>query len=73
MKCPFLEEILVAFCNACKVKKMIPKNNFGVHNACEGHFEECELYKEFIAHTELKKEETMAPEAHSDIRASGFM
>jgi glycine cleavage system H lipoate-binding protein len=70
MKCPFLEEIMVAFCNACKVKKMVPKNNFGIHNACEGRFEECEVYKEFIAHNEHKKEVIMAPEASSDVRAS---
>jgi glycine cleavage system H lipoate-binding protein len=70
MKCPFLEEMIVAFCNACKVKKMVPKNNFGVHNACEGRFEECAIYREFIAHSEHNKEETMAPEAGSDVRAS---
>lgn len=70
MKCPFLEEILVAFCNACKVKKMVPKNTFGIYNACEGRFEECAIYREFIVHNEHKKEEIMAPQARSDVRAS---
>lgn len=70
MKCPFLEEIVVAFCNACKVKKMVPKNTFGVHNACEGRFDECAVYQEFLAHNVHRKEESMVPDTSSDVRAS---
>ena len=59
MKCPFLEEILVAYCNACKVKKMVPKGDPALQNKCDAHYQECAVYQEFMAHNE--KEETITP------------
>jgi glycine cleavage system H lipoate-binding protein len=59
MKCPFLEEIIVAYCNACKVKKMVPQGNPALPNKCDAHYEDCAVYQEFMAHN--AKEETMTP------------
>lgn len=59
MKCPFLEEIIVAYCNACKVKKMVPQGNPALPNKCDAHYDECAVYQEFMAHN--AKEETMTP------------
>ena len=59
MKCPFLEEIMVAYCNACKVKKMIPAGNPALPHKCNAHYDECAVYQEFMAKN--AKEETMTP------------
>jgi glycine cleavage system H lipoate-binding protein len=61
MKCPFLEEIMVAYCNACKIKKMIPKGDPALLNKCDVHYHECGVYQEFVGNSE--KEVTMPPQA----------
>jgi glycine cleavage system H lipoate-binding protein len=58
MKCPFLEEIMVAYCTACKVKKMLPKDNLAVQNPCEVDYRNCPIYKDFLSGN--KKERKMA-------------
>jgi glycine cleavage system H lipoate-binding protein len=60
MKCPFLEEIMVAYCNACKVKKMIPKGDPALQNKCDVHYHDCGVYQEFVGYSE--KEEFMPPQ-----------
>ncbi len=49
MRCPFFEEILVAFCRAYPVKKMVPSDRLQANCICtrEG-FEECPLFREII-------------------------
>lgn len=58
MKCPFLEEIMVAYCTACKVKKMLPKDNLALQNPCEVDYNDCPIYQEFLSGQE--KERKMA-------------
>ncbi|MEO0094308.1 MAG: glycine cleavage system protein H [candidate division WOR-3 bacterium] len=61
MKCPFLEEILVQYCTACPVKKMLPKDRLIETNPCEANYNDCPIYKEFLAKEEkFKKERKMA-------------
>ncbi len=50
MRCPFFEEVLVAFCRAYPVKKMVPSDRIQAHSVCtcEG-FEECPMFKEVMA------------------------
>lgn len=61
MKCPFLEEVLVQYCTACAMKKMLPKDRLVERNPCEADYSECLIYKEFLAKKEdLKKERKMA-------------
>jgi hypothetical protein len=46
MTCPFLEEIVVRYCKACSVKKMIPSSSLTSESKCFKNFEECPLFKE---------------------------
>lgn len=50
MRCPFFEEVLVAFCRAYPVKKMVPSDRLQANCicTCEG-FEECPLFREVMA------------------------
>ena len=56
IRCPFFEEILVAFCRAFPVKKMIPSDRMNVNCVCthEG-FEDCALFREVMAKVEGMK------------------
>jgi hypothetical protein len=53
MRCPFFEEVLVAFCRAYPVKKMVPSDRLQANCicTCEG-FEDCPLFREVMARLE---------------------
>lgn len=53
IRCPFFEEVLVAFCRAFPVRKMIPSNRMNANCVCahEG-FEDCALFREVMAKVE---------------------
>lgn len=68
MKCPFLEELMVAFCKACKVKKMIPREQLTLQNPCEADYYSCPIFQEFLA--SQKKEEIMAQEVKQENKSS---
>ncbi len=53
MRCPFFEEVLVAFCRAYPVRKMVPSDRVQANCicTCEG-FEECPLFREVMARIE---------------------
>lgn len=50
MRCPFFEEIVVAFCRAYPVKKMVPSDRIQANCVCthEG-FEDCAMFREIMA------------------------
>ena len=49
MRCPFFEEIVVAFCRAYPVKKMVPSDRIQANCVCtrEG-FEDCAMFREIM-------------------------
>ena len=53
IRCPFFEEVLVAFCRAYPIKKMIPSDRLQANCICtrEG-FEDCPLFREVMAKLE---------------------
>ncbi len=57
MKCPFLEEVLVQYCTACAVKKMLPKDRLVAENPCEVNYSDCPIYKDFLAKGQKEKKE----------------
>ncbi|MGQ9663802.1 MAG: glycine cleavage system protein H [bacterium] len=57
MRCPFLEEVLVQYCTACAVKKMLPKDRLMAENPCEADYNDCPVYKEFLAKGQKEKKE----------------
>ncbi len=67
-KCQFLEELSMVFCNACKTRKMLPRDQLVAQNACEGNFEDCLIYREFLS--SQTKEEDMLSEVVQDSETS---
>ncbi len=66
IRCPFFEEVLVAFCRAYPVKKMVPSDRLQANCICSSKgFDDCPLFREVMARLEGAKaaaEETRAPE-----------
>jgi hypothetical protein len=50
MSCPFLREIVMAYCSAYPVKKMVPKDRMTEKCACTcDDFSACSLFRELMA------------------------
>jgi hypothetical protein len=50
MSCPHLKEVVMLFCRAYPVKKMVPLDRLASANPClGGDFEQCPLYQEVLA------------------------
>ncbi len=53
MRCPFFEEVLVAFCRAYPVKKMVPSDRIQANCVCTNEeFDDCPLFREIMAKVE---------------------
>ncbi len=67
MRCPFFEEVLVAFCRAFPVKKMVPSGRLQADCLCtREEFDDCPLFREVMARVEgakLAASETVPPPA----------
>jgi hypothetical protein len=52
MGCPYLEEVVMLFCRAYPVKKLLPRDRITTASPClsEG-FESCPLFRELLART----------------------
>jgi len=49
MRCPFFEEVMVAYCRAYPVKKMVPSDRLQSNCVCTGQeFENCGLFREIM-------------------------
>lgn len=46
MSCPFLEEIIVRYCKACEVKKMIPASALHNESPCAEDYSRCQLFQD---------------------------
>lgn len=62
MNCPFLEEIMVKYCKACDIRKMLPTDSIVPQNPCEGQYDRCVVYQE-ILNKSKKSEEAKMTEA----------
>ncbi len=63
MRCPFFEEVVVAFCRAYPVKKMVPSDRIQADCICTCEtFTDCPLFQEIMA----KVEGTHAKKAELD-------
>lgn len=50
MDCPYLEEVVMVFCRAYPVKKLVPRNRLAAIGPCQGgSFEACPLYRELLS------------------------
>ncbi len=50
MSCPYLKEVVMLFCQAYPVKKMVPLDRLASGDPCLGKdFSQCPLFKELVA------------------------
>jgi hypothetical protein len=49
MACPYLKEVVMLFCDAYCIKKMLPLDRIATANPCLGEFGSCPLFKEVMA------------------------
>ena len=58
MSCPYLKEVVMLFCQAYPVKKMVPLDRLASGDPCLGKdFSQCPMFKELVAR--LQAAETM--------------
>jgi hypothetical protein len=68
MSCPYLKEVVMLFCRACAVKKMVPLDRIASASPCLTHdFESCPFYREVMAKlVNQGSESPVAPVSRSD-------
>ncbi len=50
MDCPYLEDVVMVFCRAYPVRKLVPRNRLAASGPCQGPgFEGCPLYRELLS------------------------
>ena len=49
MACPHLKEVVMLFCDAYPMKKMLPLDRIATANPCLGEYQSCPLFKELMA------------------------
>lgn len=53
MSCPYLKEVVMLYCDACVLKKMLPLDRLVSATPCLAQdFRQCPLFREAVAHTE---------------------
>jgi hypothetical protein len=58
MGCPYLEEVVMVFCRAYPVKKLIPRSRSMTNSACQGNgFGRCPFFQEVTARPDAAGEE----------------
>jgi hypothetical protein len=62
MSCPYLKEVVMLFCQAYPVKKMIPLDRLASADPCLGKdFSQCPLFKELVARLQAAEEMPRRP------------
>ena len=64
MACPHLREVVMLFCDACPIKKMLPLDRIATANPCLGDFQACPLFKELMSDLLAARH---APPAHAAV------
>jgi len=49
MACPHLKEVVMLFCDAYPLKKMLPLDRIATADPCLGHFHGCPVFREAMA------------------------
>jgi len=57
MSCPYLKEVVMLFCQAYPIKKMVPLDRLASADPCLGKdFAQCPLFKELVARLQAAEE-----------------
>ena len=75
MSCPYLKEVVMLYCQAYPVKKLVPLDRIASADPCLGHdYEACPLFKDVLtrlrAHSQPAGAAAPAPDALA--RREGF-
>lgn len=72
MSCPYLKEVVMLYCQAYPVKKLIPLDRIASADPCLGvDFEACPLFKDVIAKMRANSQPTESP-PHPPVRKEVF-
>ena len=70
MSCPYLKEVVMLFCRAYPVKKMVPLEHLASADPCLGRdFEQCAQFRELMARLRAAQDESQplsAKKTHRD-------
>jgi hypothetical protein len=62
MRCPFFEEVVVAFCRAYPVKKMVPSDRLNAACICtDQEYDRCALFQEVMARVRAAEVDATPP------------
>lgn len=71
MPCPFLEEIVMVYCRAYPVRKLVPKHQVTTRSPCTGEgYRECPFFKEItvrLASASGKEPEAIGGETRKEV------
>lgn len=65
MACPYLKEVVMLFCDAYPVKKMLPLDRIASANPCLGEFHGCQLFQEILTRVAASGVADAVPPAHA--------
>ncbi len=67
MSCPYLKEVVMLYCQAYPVKKLIPLDRIATADPCLGHdYEACPLFKDVLTRIRAHSQPAAAVAAMSD-------
>ncbi|OFW19733.1 MAG: hypothetical protein A3G21_13195 [Acidobacteria bacterium RIFCSPLOWO2_12_FULL_66_21] len=65
MACPYLKEVVMLFCDAYPVKKMLPLDRIVSANPCLGEFHGCPLFQDILTRVAAAGAAAAVPSAHA--------
>lgn len=58
LTCPYLKEVVMLYCDACHVRKMVPLDHLASASPClVQSYADCPLYQEVVARAQAAAEE----------------
>jgi len=51
--CPFLKQVVMLYCDACPMKKMVPLDHLVSGGPCASGYESCPMYQDVVARVGL--------------------
>jgi hypothetical protein len=70
--CPFLKEVVMMYCDACPVKKMVPRDHLVTTRPCLAeNYEQCSLYREAVERSSFSEEPSPADGSRGASGAAG--
>jgi hypothetical protein len=62
MSCPYLKEVVMLYCQAYPVKKLVPLDRIASADPCLGHdYEACPLFKDVLTRIRAHSQPAAAP------------